>query len=65
MDILFILIIGIIVFLIVARTAPAPHPHPHHSPQDGQSAMDLLRQKYINGEIDEETYLRKKGVIRH
>ncbi len=29
----------------------------------GRTAMDILKEKFINGEIDEDEYNRKKHVI--
>jgi len=29
----------------------------------GQSALDLLKERFIKGEIDEEEYNRKKNII--
>ena len=62
MIILYLLIIGFVVFAITRAAGPHGTRLVHHGSKE-QSAMELLREKYINGEIDEETYLSKKKVI--
>ncbi len=62
MYILSLLIIGFLIFFVVLAARPHGFRHMPH-PSKEKSAMELLREKYINGEIDEETYLKKKKVI--
>ena len=62
MYILSLLIIGLLIFFVVFAARPHSFNHMPH-PSKEKSAMELLREKYVNGEINEETYLNKKKVI--
>ena len=63
MAFIYLLIIGLVFFFILR--AASIHPHRHRSRQTaGQTAMEMLREKYINGDIDEETYLKKRKIIK-
>ena len=52
----FWLIILVVAAVLLYRLA---RPHPH-SPGAGGSALDVLHERYVRGEIDRDEYLQKK-----
>lgn len=60
---MIILVIGICVFLyyILFNGQAAKG---HFTMPDKESAEDKLKMRYVNGEIDEETYLQMKETLK-
>ncbi len=57
MYIFWLFVLGVAVyFIFFANKSNAPA-------SSGSNAMDLLKEKFINGEIDEAEYNRKKNII--
>ncbi len=57
MYILWLIILGAVLYYIFsANKTKAAEP-------SGKNALDMLKERYINGEIDEAEYHRKKSVI--
>jgi putative membrane protein len=53
----FWLIILVVAAVLLYRLA---RPHPHSLPGAGGSALDVLHERYVRGEIDRDEYLQKK-----
>lgn len=53
-----ILIIVLIYFVIKKGTIT-------NSSSNTESALDLLKKRFVNGEINEDEYLKKKGVLEN
>lgn len=67
MMILFVALIVVIVVLIVrwlGGSSSNHHETPRQRPQGGgRDALDILRERFARGEIDEEEYNRRKRLL--
>ena len=59
---LFMMVIGVIVIFSLSRIFAARKEVSVEASHD--SAMDILRQRYANGEISEEDYLQRENLLR-
>lgn len=62
--IVLILLIGLVVFAIVKAAGSSGRRRYCDNFDETRKAMELLNQKLANGEIDEEEYKRKKGLLK-
>lgn len=58
MMILFWLLIGLAVYYFVKNNGQADNKNKNHN-----AAADVLKLRYVNGEIDQETYKRTLDVL--
>ena len=63
MFILLLLAIGLVVYLFWYHPGQSYMPVNRYSRDETDRAIDLLKRRYINGEIDEETYDKLKRTI--
>jgi uncharacterized membrane protein len=59
MMILFLLIIGIAVYLLVKNSGSLAS-----GGQTRDKSIDILKQRYVNGEINDEQYARMLKIIK-
>jgi putative membrane protein len=52
-----VIIIGLIIYQFYGNT------NKEHTAHSGTNAENILKERYIRGEIDEETYKKMKDVI--
>lgn len=64
MMIIPILLIGVIVYAVIKLT-DSNHSRYDRQYGDVNRAMDILNQRFANGEISEEEYKRKKDMLRY
>lgn len=55
-----IILIGLTIFVIFSLTSTNKNSSTNHS----NHALDELNKKFVNGEISEEDYLRRKDLIK-
>lgn len=56
------ILIGLVIYAVVKLSQ---HSGGNNSSQrDGNAALDILKQRYANGEISEEEYIQKKKILR-
>ena len=56
----FILLIGIIIYFFFKRNKNSNN---QSSQSQGESALNILKKRFANGEISEEDYLAKKNTL--
>jgi len=60
--IIAVIVIGVIAYLAVKSSNSNGNKQDRH--QESNQALEILKQKYANGEITEEEYLRKKEILK-
>ena len=57
-----LLLIGVIIYAVVKLSESSHKTYNNH--RGGSDALDILNQRYANGEISEEEYTKKKKILR-
>lgn len=57
-----LLLIGLIIYAVVRLLPGGNRNYSHHGTEN--DALDILNQRYANGEISEEEYVKKKKILR-
>jgi putative membrane protein len=57
-----LILIGLIIFAVVKLTQSSNRNY--INPTSNNDALDILNQRYANGEISDEEYTRKKKILR-
>ena len=63
MGLFWIVLLGLLVWFIVAGTRGTHHSGIHHSGGHYETALDILKKKYASGEIDKAEFEEKKKDI--
>ena len=58
--ILLVLIIGIVVYFLVKNSGRSTF-----SEQTENKPVEILKQRYVNGEIDDEEYIRMLKILKN
>lgn len=56
------ILIGVIIYAAIRLSQSSHKNYNHH--RGGSDALDILNQRYANGEISEEEYAKKKKMLR-
>lgn len=59
MFILILLVVGVVVYFLVANRNGSNIRFPGR-----KTPEDILKERFVNGEIDEETYIKMKETLR-
>ncbi|HYE09944.1 MAG TPA: SHOCT domain-containing protein [Patescibacteria group bacterium] len=57
-----LILIGLIIFAVIKLTQSSNRNY--INPTNNNDALDILNQRYANGEISDEEYTRKKKILR-
>ena len=63
MGFFWILIIGIVLYFIFRNNNPTNNDHNYSKRNSTDESLRILNEKYVNGEISEEEYKKKKNNI--
>lgn len=57
-----LILIGVIIYAVVKLSQTSQENNNNH--RGGSDALDILNQRFANGEISEEEYTKKKKMLR-